>query len=54
MLRAARSLNTTENPFLLPGTRLRTSARDAFPIDSVYLYRYDNREWVRTAGPFAT
>ena len=54
VLRAARSLNTTRNPFLLPGTLLRTSARDAFPIDSVYLYRYDNREWVRTAGPFAT
>ncbi len=53
LLRAARSLDTTANPFLLPGTRLRTSARDAFPIDTVYLYRYDNRQWVRTAGPFA-
>ena len=54
VLRAARSLDTSANPFLLPGTRLRTSAKDAFPIDSVYLYRYDNRQWVRTAGPFAT
>jgi branched-chain amino acid transport system substrate-binding protein len=54
VLRAARTLNTTANPFLLPGTRLRTSATDAFPLDSVYLYRYDNRQWVRTAGPFAT
>jgi len=52
LLRAARSLDTTKNPFLLPGTRLRTSATDAFPIDTVYLYRYDNRQWVRTAGPF--
>jgi len=52
LLRAARSLDTTANPFLLPGTRLRTSARDAFPIDTVYLYRYDNSQWVRTAGPF--
>ena len=52
LLRAARSLNTTANPFLLPGTRLRTSATDAFPIDTIYLYRYDNRQWVRTAGPF--
>ena len=52
LLRAARSLDTTRNPFLLPGTRLRTSATDAFPIDTVYLYRYDNRQWVRTAGPF--
>ena len=53
LLRAARSLDTSANPFLLPGTRLRTSAKDAFPIDTVYLYRYDNRQWVRTAGPFA-
>ena len=53
LLRAARTLNTTANPFLLPGTRLRTSAGDAFPIDTVYLYRYDNRQWVRSAGPFA-
>jgi branched-chain amino acid transport system substrate-binding protein len=52
LLRAARSLDTTANPFLLPGTRLRTSATDAFPLDTVYLYRYDNRQWVRTAGPF--
>ena len=52
LLRAARGLDTTRNPFLLPGTRLRTSATDAFPIDTVYLYRYDNRQWVRTAGPF--
>ena len=52
LLRAARSLDTTANPFLLPGTRLRTSAKDAFPLDTVYLYRYDNRQWVRTAGPF--
>ena len=49
---AARSLNTTANPFLLPGTRLRTSTADAFPLDTVYLYRYDNRQWVRAAGPF--
>ena len=53
LLRAARSLDTTANPFLLPGTRLRTSGTDAFPLDTVYLYRYDNRQWVRTAGPFA-
>jgi branched-chain amino acid transport system substrate-binding protein len=54
LLRAARSLGTTANPFLLPNTRLRTSPRDGFPLDTVYLYRYDNRQWVRTAGPFPT
>ncbi len=52
LLRAARSLDTTANPFLLPGTRLRTSEADAFPLDTVHLYRYDNRQWVRAAGPF--
>ncbi len=52
LLRAARSLDTSANPFLLPGTRLHTSTRDAFPLDTVYLYRYDNAQWVRTAGPF--
>ena len=53
LLRSARSLDTTANPFLLPGTRLHTSAGDAFPIDTTYLYRYDNRQWIRAAGPFA-
>ena len=52
LLRAARSLDTSANPFLLPGTRLHTSPGDAFPLDTVYLYRYDNAQWVRTAGPF--
>jgi len=33
---------------------LEAPGTDAFPLDSVYLYRYDNRQWVRTAGPFAT
>ncbi|HET9937227.1 MAG TPA: hypothetical protein VFQ28_00425, partial [Gaiella sp.] len=54
LIAAARSLNTTANPFLLPGTRLRTSKADAFPLDTVSLYRYDNRQWVRAAGPFPT
>jgi branched-chain amino acid transport system substrate-binding protein len=50
LLRAARSLDTTKNPFLLPGIRLRTSAADYFPLDTVYLYRYDNRQWVRASN----
>ena len=25
--------------------------RTRFPLDTVYLYRYDNRQWVRTCGP---
>ncbi len=50
LLRAAQSLDTTKNPFLLPGIRLKTSARDYFPLATVYLYRYDNEQWVRSSG----
>jgi branched-chain amino acid transport system substrate-binding protein len=50
LLRAAQSIDTRANPFMLPGIRLRTTARDYFPIDTVYLYRYDNRQWVRSSG----
>jgi ABC-type branched-subunit amino acid transport system substrate-binding protein len=52
LLRAARSLDTRRNPFLLPGIRLKTGARDSFPLDSVYLYRYVNRsgQWVRASA----
>jgi branched-chain amino acid transport system substrate-binding protein len=50
LLKAARSLDTIANPFLLPGIRLRTSTTDSFPIDTVYLYRFDNRQWVKASG----
>jgi len=50
VLKAARSLDTAANPFLLPGIRLRTSLTDSFPLDTVYLYRYDNRQWVKASG----
>jgi branched-chain amino acid transport system substrate-binding protein len=50
LLKAARSLDLRNNPFLLPGIALRTSATVSFPIANVYLYRYDNRQWVRSSG----
>jgi branched-chain amino acid transport system substrate-binding protein len=52
LLRAAQTIDTTKNPFMLPGIRLRTSAKDYFPIDTVYLYRYANKtgQWVRASG----
>jgi branched-chain amino acid transport system substrate-binding protein len=50
LLRAARSLDTGANPFLLPGIRLKTSRTDYRPMEHVYLYRYDNKEWVRASG----
>ena len=50
LLQAARSLDLAGNPWLLPGIRLQTSRRDYRPLEHVYLYRYDNREWVRASG----
>jgi branched-chain amino acid transport system substrate-binding protein len=49
LLRAARSLDLPDNPFLLPGIRLKTSPRDYRPLEHVYLYRYDNEQWVRAS-----
>jgi branched-chain amino acid transport system substrate-binding protein len=50
VLRAAQSLDMRSNPFLLPGIRLRTSRTDYRPMELVYLYRYDNKQWVRASG----
>jgi branched-chain amino acid transport system substrate-binding protein len=50
LLKAARSLDTTRNPFLLPGIRVETGARDSYPLETLYLYRYDNAQWVRVSG----
>ena len=49
LLRAASSLETSGNPFLLPGIKLQTTRRSYFPLDRVYLYRYDNRQWVKAS-----
>jgi branched-chain amino acid transport system substrate-binding protein len=50
LLQAARSLDLAGNPWLLPGIRLRTSGTDYRPLEHVYLYRYDNKEWVKASG----
>jgi len=50
LLRAAQSLDLAGNPFLLPGIRLKTSRTSYFPLDRVYLYRYDNRQWVKASS----
>jgi ABC-type branched-subunit amino acid transport system substrate-binding protein len=50
LLRAAQSLDTAANPFLLPGIRLKTSRKDYRPMEQVYLYRYDNEQWVKASG----
>ena len=49
LLRAAQTLNVSNNPFLLPGIALKTSRTRYFPLDKVYLYRFDNRQWVKAS-----
>jgi branched-chain amino acid transport system substrate-binding protein len=53
LLRAAQSLDTQANPFMLPGIRLKTSRTDYRPMEQVYLYRYDNKQWVKASGLLA-
>jgi ABC-type branched-subunit amino acid transport system substrate-binding protein len=50
LLRAAQNLNVSNNPFLLPGIALKTSRTRYFPLDRVYLYRFDNRQWVKASS----
>ncbi len=50
LLRAAQNLDLRSNPFLLPGIGLETSRTDYRPLEHVYLYRYDNKEWVKASG----
>jgi branched-chain amino acid transport system substrate-binding protein len=50
LLKAAQSLDTAANPFMLPGIRLRTSPTDYRPMEHVFLYRYDNKQWVKASG----
>jgi branched-chain amino acid transport system substrate-binding protein len=50
LLRAAQNLYLRDNPFLLPGIALKTSRTRYFPLDKVYLYRYDNSQWVRASS----
>lgn len=53
LMKAAQSLNVTNNPFLLPGITIRTTRTNYFPLANVYLYRYDNRQWVRSSSLLA-
>jgi branched-chain amino acid transport system substrate-binding protein len=50
VLKAAQNLYLPRNPFLLPGIALKTSKTSYFPLDRVYLYRYDNRQWVKASS----
>jgi ABC-type branched-subunit amino acid transport system substrate-binding protein len=50
LLRAATHLDLRGNPFLLPGIVIRTTPTQYFPLAQVYLYRWNNRQWVRSSG----
>ena len=52
IMRAATSLNVKNDPFLLPGITVKTSASDHFPLDQAKLERYHNGHWVSFGGLF--
>ncbi|MFN2433196.1 MAG: ABC transporter substrate-binding protein, partial [Gemmatimonadota bacterium] len=50
LMRAVSSLNETDNPFLLPGVKVKTSPSDRFPIQQARLQRWSKGRW-RDFGP---
>ena len=51
IIAAARSLNEANNPFVIPGIVVKTSATDAFPIQQVALERWTGTHWSIFTGP---
>jgi branched-chain amino acid transport system substrate-binding protein len=45
LLTAATHLKETTNPFLLPGTVVKTGAGDRYPLEQVQMYRYRAGVW---------
>ena len=52
IMKAATSLNIRNDPFLLPGISVKTSASDHFPLDQAKMQRYHNGHWVSFGGLF--
>jgi branched-chain amino acid transport system substrate-binding protein len=52
IMKAATSLNVTNDPFLLPGITVKTGPGDHFPLDQAKLQRYHNGHWVSFGGLF--
>src|SRR4051812_28782778 len=52
IMKAATSLNVTNDPFLLPGITVKTTSGDHFPLDQAKLQRYHNGHWVSFGGLF--
>jgi branched-chain amino acid transport system substrate-binding protein len=40
LMRSLRSMNTNRDPFVYPGIRLKTSARDGFPIEQLIMNKW--------------
>jgi branched-chain amino acid transport system substrate-binding protein len=51
IIAVARSLNEANNPFVIPGLVVKTSATDAFPIQQVALERWTGTHWSIFTGP---
>jgi branched-chain amino acid transport system substrate-binding protein len=52
LMRAATRLNIKNDPFLLPGMTVRTTASDHFPLDQAKLERYHAGRWASFGGVF--
>jgi branched-chain amino acid transport system substrate-binding protein len=52
IMKAALRLNVKNDPFLLPGMTVRTTAKDHFPLDQAKLQRYHNGHWASFGGLF--
>jgi branched-chain amino acid transport system substrate-binding protein len=52
IMKAATSLNVKNDPFLLPGMAVRTTAKDHFPLDQAKLQRYHSGHWTSFGGLF--
>ena len=45
VMKQAASLQNLENPLLLPGIKVNTSATDFYPIQSVRMARFKGESW---------
>ena len=50
-MKAATTLNETNNPFLLPGIAAKTGPGDCFALEQVQMYRYTKAGVWHVFGP---
>ena len=50
LMRAARSITSAKNPFLLPGIVVKTGKGDSFPVQQGQLQRWTKGRWVSFGG----